>query len=323
MEHEEKVFLVNYDQWCSLKDIDLEQNYFAIEDPYEDEDYRLLWLQNDIKDITPAGTHFIHYEEAKEEIDKIERKIANLPFNKQNKIGSYLVEGREQLKLIMEARAWKKHLDLANDKVSYYVIEDLSTWAENAPQRSELERFEHIEDAVKQFEFYRHNTPDQRDDKVKTTLGVNVSGIEFDVIHVKNNEKLLILDFTHSQTATESQNFRLTLQRLSREPGFDKVRVHREMTSEEVKDFVKKRFEYNLHRSGLDDDDSYLGRFDELYAKGNLNNLLPSKSQRHIVEDIPFGEWDNTYFPMDSVNQAEKIAQESSVLEQSLRRKGR
>lgn len=46
-------------------------------------------------------------------------------------------------------------MDMENDKVSYYVIADLSTWAENSPERSELERFDSFEEALEQFKAYR------------------------------------------------------------------------------------------------------------------------------------------------------------------------
>lgn len=49
----------------------------------------------------------------------------------------------------------QKHMDMENDKVSYYVIADLSTWAENSPERSELERFDSFSEALKKFKAYR------------------------------------------------------------------------------------------------------------------------------------------------------------------------
>jgi len=52
-ERENAVFLVNYNEWKDVGELDLGQNYFAIDDPYGDGDYRLLWLQNQIKDINP------------------------------------------------------------------------------------------------------------------------------------------------------------------------------------------------------------------------------------------------------------------------------
>ena len=43
------------------------------------------------------------------------------------------------------------------------------------------------------------------------------------------------------------------LQTLSDSIGIEKVRVHRDMSPEEVKDFVKQRFEHQLKQGGLDD----------------------------------------------------------------------
>ena len=48
----------------------------------------------------------------------------------------------------------------------------------------------------------------------RTTFGVSVHGIEFDVIHVRNNENVLSLDFTHSSEAKESKHFMDDLQTL-------------------------------------------------------------------------------------------------------------
>ena len=58
--------------------LDLAQNYFAIDDPYADGDYRLLHLQNQIKDITPAGVHYDTYEEAADALYEAEREMANI-----------------------------------------------------------------------------------------------------------------------------------------------------------------------------------------------------------------------------------------------------
>ena len=232
---------------------------------------------------------------------------------KQNIIGGEMDNGKSLGKYYAE-----KKEDLVEDNISYYVIEDLYTWKTNAPVKSELERFENIVDAVKRFVQYSKKISkigdDTENDAARTTLGVNVNGAEFDVIHVRNNENVLSLDFTHNQTAKDSQSFMKVLEYLRKEPGLDKVRVHREMTSEEEKRFVKERFLYNLQRSGLDDDDFYISKFDELYENGNLNNLLPSINQRRIVEDVLLNEWDNPYFSMVS---------ELAVREQNIRRRGR
>ena len=302
-DRENEVFLVNYNEWREVSTLDLEQNYFAIDDPYADGNFRLLHLQNQIKDITPAGVHYDTYEEAVAALYEAEREMANMPFNKDNNIGSYMVNGRAQLERIMEARQLQKHMDIDNDKVSYYVIADLSTWAENSPERSKLERFDSIFEAMEAFQAYRGKDAQYSDDKARTTFGVSVHGIEFDVIHVRNNENVLSLDFTHSSEAKESKHFMDDLQTLSDSIGIDKVRVHRDMTPEEVKDFVKWRFEHQLKQGGLDDISLYMSRFDTLYEQGKMEKLMPTANQKHIEENVPITEWDNPYFEVKEPEQ--------------------
>ena len=187
-----------------------------------------------------------------------------------------------------------------NDKVSYYVIEDLSTWAENSPEKSRLERFESLPEAMAKFTEYRGKETEDKPDMARATLGFSVNGSEFDLIHVRNHENCLSLDFTHSRTAEESSRFMEDLQTLNHEVGFDKVRVHREMSPEEIKDFVKQRFEYQLKSSGLDDISLYMDRFDALYGQGKMEHLMPTANQKHIVEDVPFTEWENPYIDTKS-----------------------
>ena len=187
-----------------------------------------------------------------------------------------------------------------NDKVSYYVIEDLSTWAENSPEKSRLERFESLPEAMAKFTEYRGKETEDKPDMARATLGFSVNGSEFDLIHVRNHENCLSLDFTHSKAAEESSRFMEDLQTLNHEVGFDKVRVHRDMSPEEIKDFVKQRFEYQLKSSGLDDISLYMDRFDALYEQGKMEHLMPTANQKHIVEDVPFTEWENPYIDTKS-----------------------
>ncbi|EOS68156.1 hypothetical protein C818_03892 [Lachnospiraceae bacterium MD308] len=196
-----------------------------------------------------------------------------------------------------------------NDKVSYYVIEDLSTWAENSPEKSRLERFESLPEAMAKFTEYRGKETEDKPDMARATFGFHVNGSEFDLIHVRNHENCLSLDFTHSKAAVESSRFMEDLQTLNHEVGFDKVRVHREMSPEEIKDFVKQRFEYQLKSSGLDDISLYMDRFDALYGQGKMEHLMPTASQKHIVEDVPFTEWENPYIDAN-VREADRVETE-------------
>ena len=187
-----------------------------------------------------------------------------------------------------------------DDKVSYYVIEDLSTWAENSPEKSKLERFDSLPEAVAKFAEYRGEDVEDKPDMARATLGFNANGSEFDLIHVRNHENCLSLDFTHSRAAEGSSRFMDDLQTLYHEVGFDKVRVHREMSPEEIKDFVKQRFEHQLKSSSLDDISLYMDRFDTLYGQGKMEHLMPTANQKQIVEDVPFMEWENPYIDTNS-----------------------
>ena len=207
----------------------------------------------------------------------------------------------ETAEIPAEAAAENTMAEPDNDKVSYYVIEDLSTWAENSPEKSRLERFESLPEAMAKFTEYRGKETEDKPDMARATLGFSVNGSEFDLIHVRNHENCLSLDFTHSKAAVESSRFMEDLQTLNHEVGFDKVRVHREMSPEEIKDFVKQRFEYQLKSSGLDDISLYMDRFDALYGQGKMEHLMPTANQKHIVEDVPFTEWENPY--IDTKNQ--------------------
>ena len=201
----------------------------------------------------------------------------------------------EKVPVMEEIAEENSQEELDTDKVSYYVIEDLSTWADGSPEKSRLERFDSLPEAVVKFAEYQGKELDDKPDMARATLGVNVNGSEFDVIHVRNNENCLSLDFTQSKAAGESRRFMDDLQVLYDEVGFDKVRVHREMSPEEIKDFVKQWFEHQLKNSGLDDVSLYMDRFDALYEQGKMNHLMPTANQKYIVEDVPFSEWENPY----------------------------
>ena len=85
----------------------------------------------------------------------------------------------------------------------------------------------------------------------------------------------------------------------------DKAKGRREMTPEEVKDFVKQRFEEQLHNSGIEDISMYMERFDTLYEQGKMDNLMPTEEQKYIIEDVSFTENDN---PDSEVKEPEQMA---------------
>lgn len=217
------------------------------------------------------------------------------------------VTGSQEQETLKEISEENPH---ATNKVSYYVIEDLSTWAESGAEKSPLERFDSLPEAMEKFSEYQEKDAGDKEDAARATFGFSVNGMEFDVIHVRNKEKCLSLDFTHSKAAQESRQFMEDLQVLSDKIGFDKVRVHREMTPEEVKDFVKQRFEYQLKQGGMNDMSLYMDRFHVLYEHGKMDLFLPTAKQKHIVEDIPFTEWENPYI---STNDSRKEIDETEL----------
>lgn len=159
-------------------------------------------------------------------------------------------------------------------KVSYYVIEDLATWKEQSENRSTLERFDNLYDAMAKFSQYKAETDEYPNDNARTTLGVGIGSVEFDILHVRQAENYLVHDFAQFRVAQESSQFLEDLQTIHDAIGFDKIRIHREMTPDEVKDFVKQRFEHQLKNGGIEDTSIYMNRFDLVYENGKMEHLI-------------------------------------------------
>ena len=85
---------------------------------------------------------------------------------------------KDDWKTYLEHRAMKNELEESSanrEQISYYVIEDLSTWAENAPERSKLERFDSLSEAMKKFLEYREKEIEYPNDNARATFGMNRS----------------------------------------------------------------------------------------------------------------------------------------------------
>lgn len=285
-EHYELVYTEELTEGMSLEDIYIK---FNTDHPADFTGHSLS--VSDVVVLHQDGENTSHYVDSigYREIPEFIKEIAVSAEHTEEKT-PVMGEAAEIAKEISQDEPDREH-----DRVSYYVIEDLSTWAENSTEKSRLERFDSLQEAIGQFLQYRAKETEYGDDKARATLGANVQGIEFDVVHVRGNENVLCLDFTHNSRVKESKRFMEDLQTLSIEIGFDKVRVHREMTAEETKDFVKQRLTYQLKNSGLSDISLYMDRFDSLYEQGKMEHLMPTVNQRQMVEDIPFTEWENPY----------------------------
>lgn len=117
----------------------------------------------------------------------------------------------------------------------FYIIADLKTWADNAAERSELEHFPSFEAAKARFDELRsapYNSeavepgPDGQP-PARLTLGLeSADGMSAaDILHVRHGENYLVTDFTRSERLRDDPMVMDILSRVSREIGFDRVRV--------------------------------------------------------------------------------------------------
>ena len=179
------------------------------------------------------------------------------------------------------------------DRFTYYVIEDLSARVGSNPEKGEVERFDNFSEAIAKFKECREREDADQTGMTKAVFGFGINGKEFDVLHVKNNQNCVPIEFT--QNGVENSRFKSELQALYQEVGFDRAEVYRERTPEETKDLVKELFEVQLKTSGINDVSLYMDRFDTLYEQGKMEHLIPEGEQNRILENIPFTEWKNPY----------------------------
>lgn len=118
----------------------------------------------------------------------------------------------------------------------FYIIADLKTWADNAENRSPLEHFSSFEAAKARFEELRdepYNSepagpgPDGQP-PARLTLGLEHSDgmSSTDILHVRQGKNYLVTDFVRTERVRDDPAAMDILSRISREIGFDFVRVY-------------------------------------------------------------------------------------------------
>jgi len=118
----------------------------------------------------------------------------------------------------------------------FYIIADLKTWADNAGERSEMEHFPSFEAAKARFDELQGEPcnseaaepgPDGQP-PVRLTLGLeSADGMSAaDILHVRQGNNYLVTDFTRIERLRDDPAVKDILSRVSREIGFDFVRVY-------------------------------------------------------------------------------------------------
>ncbi len=121
----------------------------------------------------------------------------------------------------------------------FYIIADLKTWADNAVDRSELEHFPSFDAAKTRFDELRgepYNSeaaapgPDEQP-PARLTLGLeSTDGMSAaDILHVRQGKNYLVSDFVRMERLRDDPEVMGILARVSREIGFDLVRVREQL----------------------------------------------------------------------------------------------
>ena len=147
-------------------------------------------------------------------------------------------------------------------KWSWYLIEDLKTWSENAENRSPLEHFDSFEALKERFQ-------ELRPLPYNSEIALNPSGFPYarltvgieqrdglssaDILQVRNGQNYLVDDFTRMESLRDNPEVMSMLSQVANKIGFDRVRPY-EKTSE------------GIYRA---------------------------------MPDMPFSRWDNKYFPVE------------------------
>ena len=129
-----------------------------------------------------------------------------------------------------------------NKIVTYYVIKDLATWTTRGCKQSVCERYEHAEEAMQQFRDYAQWQTVIEDKRIRATLGIRIKGLDFDVVYRIGGKNALSLEFHLSSSVNENQNFLVALQNICQQLPVSHVRIHRQMTEEEKKEWTRERF---------------------------------------------------------------------------------
>lgn len=181
--------------------------------------------------------------------------------------------------------------------ITYYVIQDLATWTMPGSVQSECERYEHVEEAMQKFRDYAQWQIVIGDDRIRATMGIRLDGLDFDVVYRISGKNILSEEFALVPFGTKGKFFVEALQKICWQLPVSHVRLHRQMTEEEKKEWTRQRFKrWVLLHNKLEIVPELEKQFDTLYEQEKLGRFLPSRLEQDVVDHVPLGIWDNPHF---------------------------
>ena len=114
-----------------------------------------------------------------------------------------------------------------------YIIPDMKTWKQNAPNRTPIERFDSFAAAKARFMELRrqdynleHSHQNDGEPYARLTLGIEGRFGAYDIIHIRDDRNVLITDFTRDEEQLLDKPIFDVIGRISEEIGFDTVLEH-------------------------------------------------------------------------------------------------
>lgn len=161
---------------------------------------------------------------------------------------NYVVIGNKEEKLL-EKSSYDDCLQYIKDNSSidipsFYVIKDLMTWTVNSKEKSKIERYEKLEDAIIKFQEYRneeYNKPFVLNNDIEYTrlaLGVRLGEQEIDILHVRNGKNFLVPDFQFIKEFYSNFYFIQALNDVHQRLCFDYINIYRYPTNEEKREEI-------------------------------------------------------------------------------------
>jgi N12 class adenine-specific DNA methylase len=173
--------------------------------------------------------------------ERIEVLIKSRDYFKSNYNGD-IPKLSEQQQITLFDSPLKPEKAKDESSLTFYIIEDLSTWSSNTAVKSKLERFDNLEDAISKFKEYRTNNYDYSDGKAKLAMGVSIGTNEIDIVHVRHNENHLVSDFTGMSVFNSNIDFLNSMKVLEKNIGFEKIKIYRNENGERLKEGITLRY---------------------------------------------------------------------------------